>query len=52
LPHYTHNIPDYSLKFLAESIAKDLNLAQVGKRPFVIVAFSMGGVVSREIILH
>jgi triacylglycerol esterase/lipase EstA (alpha/beta hydrolase family) len=52
LPHFTFNIPDYSLHDLGESVANQLEAAQVGQRPFVIIAFSMGGVVTREVILN
>jgi hypothetical protein len=48
----SENIPDFSIDEIGESISKDLKAARVGSRPFFIISFSMGGVVSRSIILN
>jgi triacylglycerol esterase/lipase EstA (alpha/beta hydrolase family) len=33
-------------------IFRDLKLAGIGKKPFILIAYSMGGVVTRQIILN
>lgn len=61
LDHYLFNIPDHGIESLSSMINKykiaiynlrDLENAGVGKRPYVIIAYSMGGVVSRSMILN
>ena len=49
--HYLFNIPDQDIDGLNNRIAGDLKAAGVGTRPFLIVSYSMGGVVTRHIIL-
>ena len=60
--HFLFNIPDNDIGQLSSTIARysynitllsfsDLRNAGVGKRPLVIVAYSMGGVVARQLIL-
>lgn len=44
-------IPDFTIEEISNSVLNDLVEAGIGKNPFFIVAFSMGGVISREIIL-
>jgi hypothetical protein len=49
--HYLYNIPDQDIDGLNDRIVGDLRAAGVGTRPFLIVSYSMGGVVTRHIIL-
>ena len=49
--HFLFNIPDKDIDGLNDKIVGDLKAAGVGTRPFVIVSYSMGGVVTRHIIL-
>ena len=49
--HYLFNIPDQDIDGLNDRIVGDLKTAGVGTRPFLIVSYSMGGVVTRHIIL-
>ena len=49
--HYLFNIPDQDIDGLNDRIVGDLKAAGVGTRPFLIVSYSMGGVVTRHIIL-
>lgn len=49
--HFLHNIPDYDIDELIEKIVKDLKAAGVGQRPFILVSYSMGGVVTRHLIV-
>jgi surfactin synthase thioesterase subunit len=49
--HYLFNIPDQDIDGLNDRIVRDLKAAGVGTRPFLIVSYSMGGVVTRHIIL-
>jgi len=49
--HYLYNIPDQDIDGLNDRIVGDLIAAGVGTRPFLIVSYSMGGVVTRHIIL-
>ena len=48
----SENIPDWSIDQIGQSISQDLKAAQVGERPFFIISFSLGGVISRNIILN
>ncbi|CDW81169.1 UNKNOWN [Stylonychia lemnae] len=50
--HQTFNIPDHSFEDLANKLQKDLKNAGVGKRPYVIIPYSMGGIVTRTMLLQ
>jgi hypothetical protein len=48
LKHY--NIPDYTIDEIADKICSALSSAGVGKRPFLIVSHSMGGLISKKVL--
>ena len=50
--HFLFNIPDHDIDSLSRILAHDLSQAGIGKRPYLIVAYSMGGVVARHMILN
>jgi predicted alpha/beta-fold hydrolase len=49
--HFLFNLPDHEFDDIAALISNDLIQAGVGKRPFIIISYSMGGVLTRHIIL-
>jgi len=49
--HFLMNIPDHDIEELNDRIVKDLKGAGVATKPFVIVSYSMGGIVMRDLIL-
>lgn len=48
LKHF--NIPDYTIDEIADKICCALKSAGVGKRPFVIISHSMGGLISKKVL--
>ena len=50
--HFLFNLPDHDIDTVSHIISEDLKLAGVGKKPFIIIAYSLGGVVARNIILY
>jgi len=43
-------IPDYTIDEIADKICNSLSSAGVGKRPFVIVSHSMGGLICKKVL--
>ena len=55
LAHLLFNVPDHDLSEIANQVTVNLQNAKVGtqeNKPFIIVAFSLGSLVTRELILH
>jgi|LauGreDrversion4_2_1035121.scaffolds.fasta_scaffold741365_1 hypothetical protein len=50
--HFLFNIPDLEFDEIADLISDDLLLAGVGTRPFILISYSMGGVLTRHMILR
>jgi len=48
LKHF--NIPDYTIDEIADKICSALSSVGVGKRPFLIVSHSMGGLISKKVL--
>ncbi len=46
------NLPDYEFDDMADLISRDLLEAGVGSRPFILISYSMGGVLTRHMILR
>jgi hypothetical protein len=48
-----HNIPDLNIHELSSEMTKSLELAKVGvDRPCLIVSYSMGGILAKEIMVQ
>ncbi len=50
--HFLFNLPDHEFDDIAAIISNDLINAGVGSRPFIIISYSMGGVLTRHMILR
>jgi alpha-beta hydrolase superfamily lysophospholipase len=50
--HYVYNIPDNDLDDFANIISSDLITAGIGKKPYIIVSFSLGGAITRSLVVR
>jgi len=49
--HVVNNVPDLSVENYADSICSDLRKANLLDKPLIVVCYSMGGIVTRSLIL-
>jgi len=50
LEHMMNNIPDLTINEISERIYKSLKFVNVGKKPFILICHSMGGLIAKNMI--
>lgn len=50
--HVIYNLPDLTIEEFAKSICLDLRVAHLLDKPLVLVSYSMGGLVTRSLIME